>query len=95
MVDPIFNGKNIVPVNNSNYAQLDDPELNAEMDKAEQLTDPKERATAWAEIDKKISQGAYIIPWLWDNQVNIRSSDVKGVVNAFNSTYDLNFTSIE
>ena len=51
MIDPIFNGKNIVPVNNSNYAQLADPELNAKMDKAEQLTDAKERATAWADIN--------------------------------------------
>jgi hypothetical protein len=36
-----------------------------------------------------------VVPWLWDNQVNIKSSDVKGVINQFNSAYDLNFTSIE
>jgi hypothetical protein len=36
-----------------------------------------------------------VIPWLWDNQVNIKSANVNGVVNAFNSSYDLNFTSIE
>ena len=95
MIDPIFNGKNIVPINNSNYAQLDDPELNAKMDKAEQLTDAKERATAWADINKQLAAGAYVIPWLWDNQVNFASKNVVGVVNKFNSSWDVSFTSLK
>jgi peptide/nickel transport system substrate-binding protein len=95
MIDPLFNGKNIVPANNSNYAQLDDPELNAEMNKAEQMTDAKERATAWAELDKKIAAGAWMIPWLWDNQVNFASTNVVGVQNKFNSSWDMSFTSLK
>jgi ABC-type transport system substrate-binding protein len=65
------------------------------MDKAEQLTDPKERATAWADINKEISAGAYVIPWLWDNQVNFASQNVVGVVNKFNSSWDVSFTSLK
>ena len=63
MIDPIFNGKNIVPSNNSNYAQLDDPELNAQMDKAEQITRSERSARkAWADIDKKVTGGRVLHP---------------------------------
>ena len=95
MIDPLFNGKGIVPVNNSNYAQLDDPELNAMMDKASEITDAAERATAWAEIDKKVTEGAYMVPWLWDNQINFASDDVNAVRNKFNSSWDMAFTSLK
>jgi peptide/nickel transport system substrate-binding protein len=95
MIDPIFNGKNIAPVNNANYAQVDDPAFNKAMDSATQLTDAAERATAWADIDKQVTQGAYIIPWLWDNQVNFASKNVNGVVNKFNSSWDIAFTSLK
>jgi peptide/nickel transport system substrate-binding protein len=95
MIDPIFNGKGIVPVNNSNYAQLDDPKLNAEMDKAEEIVDVKERAQAWADIDKQVTAGAYIVPWLWENQVNFASKDAIGVVSKFNSSWDMTFSSLK
>ena len=49
MLDPTFNGKNIVQQGNSNWPELNDPKINAAMDKAELLTDPKERADAWGE----------------------------------------------
>jgi peptide/nickel transport system substrate-binding protein len=95
MIDPLFNGKNIVPANNSNYAQVDEPELNKAMDAAEQLGDPAERAKAWAEIDKQVTAGAWMIPWLWGNQVNFESKNVNGVVNKFNSSWDVAFTSLK
>ncbi|MDQ3934904.1 MAG: ABC transporter substrate-binding protein [Actinomycetota bacterium] len=94
-IDPVFNGKNIADTNNVNFSQLDDPKLNAAMDKATELTDPAARAKAWGELDRQITDQAAVITWLWDNQVNMRSKDVKGVVNAFNAAYDLSHTSIE
>ena len=94
-IDPLFNGKNIVETGNANYSQLDDPELNAAMDKAETLTDEAARSKAWAEIDRKVTALAPAVPWLWDNQVNIRSSNVNAVENAFNSTWDMSFTALE
>ena len=35
------------------------------------------------------------VPWIWDKQPNIASSNVAAVVNAFNATIDLDFTSIK
>jgi peptide/nickel transport system substrate-binding protein len=95
LLDPVFNGKNIVPVGNVNWANIDDPELNASLDLAVGETDPAERAKAYGEIDKTVTGNAYIIPWLWDNQVNILSDDVKGVLNRFNSAWDISFTSLK
>jgi peptide/nickel transport system substrate-binding protein len=93
-LDPTFNGKNILPANNSNISELDDPKINAAMRDAEVLTDPAERAKAWGEIDKMITAQAPVIPWIWDKQPLIRSKDVNGVVNRFNSQWDLSFSSI-
>ena len=43
-----------------------------------------QRAQAWGDIDKQVTAQAPAIPWLWDDNVNIRSSNVNGVVNQFN-----------
>ena len=34
------------------------------------------------------------VPWVWDNETYVRSSDVNGVVNLFNAEYDLSYTSV-
>jgi peptide/nickel transport system substrate-binding protein len=95
IIDPLFNGKNIVPIGNTNWAQVDDPKLNAAMDKAEQTTDAAKRPTEWADLDKQVMAGAFLIPWIWDNQVNFHSKNVNAVVNKANSAYDLSFTSLK
>jgi peptide/nickel transport system substrate-binding protein len=96
MIDPLFNGKNIVPTNNVNSAQVDDPKLNAEIEKAKRITDPAAAAKAWAELDKKVTDQSYFITWLWDNNVNLHSTDVNGVPSKFNSgDWDLTFSSLE
>ena len=51
MLDPTFNGENIVPENNSNWPQLDDPALNKAIDKATLIDDPAERNQAWGDVD--------------------------------------------
>jgi peptide/nickel transport system substrate-binding protein len=94
-LDPVLNGKNIVPVGNTNTAQANDPKLNAAMDKAETLTDPAARAKAWAEIDKTATGEAFYVPWLWDNQINFASANVNGVKNKFNSSWDFTASSLK
>ena len=95
MINPTFNGKNIVPSGNVNYPQLNDPEINKMMEDAAQLTDQAERDKAWAAIDDKITSGAYVVMWIWDNDVNIRSSNVNAVQNKFNASWDVTYTSIK
>ena len=42
-----------------------------------------------------IMEQAPAIPWIWDNQANIQSADVAGVINMFNANWDLSFTSLK
>ncbi len=96
MIDPVFNGKNIVPSGNTNTAQVNDPALNSQIDAAEQLTDPAARAAAWGKLDRQITGQAYVITWLWDNHVGYTSSNVKGVPWLFNSgDWDLTASSLK
>lgn len=95
ILDPTFNGDNIQAVNNVNWPQLDVPEINKAMVEARLINDPDERARAWGEIDQMITEQAPAVPWIWDNQANIRSPNVNGVVNKSNASWDLSFTSID
>src|SRR4051794_16003358 len=95
MLFPTFYGKNIVPSGNVNYPQLNDPVINKMMEDARKLTDPDERAKAWGAIDDKITAGAYVVMWIWDNDVNIRSKNVNGVQNKFNASWDVTYTSLK
>ncbi len=95
MLDPTFNGENILPENNSNASLLDDPAVNKAIDQARLIDDPQERDQAWGEIDSQIMALAPIIPYIWDNQANIQSADVAGVINKFNANWDLAFTSLK
>jgi peptide/nickel transport system substrate-binding protein len=76
MLDVTFNGKNIVPVNNSNWPQLNDPRINALMDKAETILDPQARFAAWGKIDQLVTQTAAGIPWLWETFPTLFSQNV-------------------
>jgi peptide/nickel transport system substrate-binding protein len=95
MLEPTFSGEAIVPVNNSNWPQLDDPEVNKAMQEAKLLVGEEERAQAWGEIDTMITSLAPAVPIVWDFTPNVASANVNGVINAFNGTYDLAFTSIK
>jgi peptide/nickel transport system substrate-binding protein len=94
MLDPTFNGKNIVASNNSNWPQLNDPKINKAITAAETIIDPAKRATAWAEIDKMVTGTAAVIPWTWDKPPLIKSTDVKAVVSKSNAAWDVSYTSV-
>jgi peptide/nickel transport system substrate-binding protein len=95
LLDPVFNGKNILEEGNSNFALLDDPEINKIIDDAEVVNDPAERAKAWGEADRAITEAAAAVPWLWDTQAMLRSEDVNGVVSRNLATWDFAFTSLK
>jgi peptide/nickel transport system substrate-binding protein len=94
-LDPTFNGENILPQNNSNWSQLNDEALNKEMNAAKIITEPDERAQAWAEIDKKITELAPAVNWIWDKSPNIRSENVSGVIDEDNALWALAYMSLK
>jgi peptide/nickel transport system substrate-binding protein len=94
MLDPTFNGKNILQQGNSNWPQLDDPTINKAMDDAELL--PKEqRPAAWAAIDKQVTEQAGVVPWIWDKQPLIESANVNGVASEDNAQWELAWSSLK
>jgi peptide/nickel transport system substrate-binding protein len=95
VLDPTFNGANILPTNNANIAQLNDPAINAAMTKAETVVDPQERAQAWGQIDDMVTAAAPGVLWLWDKGPMVRSKDVNGVVNQENASWDLSSISLK
>jgi peptide/nickel transport system substrate-binding protein len=95
MLDATFNGKNIVPINNVNPSLLNDPKINAQLDKAKQIVNEDERAKAFGEADRMITDTAATVPWFWDDTPNIQSEDVQGVIAQWNAAYDLSFTSLK
>jgi peptide/nickel transport system substrate-binding protein len=96
MIDPVFNGKNIVPSGNTNIAQLNDPSLNARMDQAEQLTNASQRSATWGQLDKDVTGLVAVVPWLWDNEVGFASTNVNGVPSNFaNGDWDLTASSMK
>lgn len=94
LLDSTFNPASILPENNWNFPQLDDPKLERAFEEAETLTAPAERARAYAEINKMIVAQAPAAPYVWDKQAGLRSKDVNGVISEFNSVWDLSFTSV-
>jgi peptide/nickel transport system substrate-binding protein len=93
MLDPTFNGENIVETQNSNWPELDDPAINKAIDDAKLLTDPAERASKWAEVNKMIVDQAPAISYMWDYQAVAISPNMRGVQNQYSTTWDWTFTS--
>jgi peptide/nickel transport system substrate-binding protein len=94
VLDPTFNGKNILDVSNTNWSELNDPGVNAAIEKAKATVEPDARAQAWAEVNKEIVALAPAIPYMWDYQSVVASPNVRGVQNGYSTTWDWSFTSL-
>jgi ABC-type oligopeptide transport system substrate-binding subunit len=91
-----YYGPDIVPTNNSNFGQVNNPQINAAMAKAALVTDPTARAQAWANVDKMLVDQAVAVPEDFDNQPNVESKDVAGVNQLWNNgTWDFDYTSLK
>ncbi len=97
ILDVPFNGATITasPTNNANQAKLNDPAVNAALNSAKYITDPTQRAATYGKIDDEIMAQAPDVPWDFDYETNINSANVVPVVNEFNATDDLAFTSVK
>ena len=65
------------------------------LDQAKLTVDRAKRAQMFADADKRITELAPNVPWVWDKQPNIASKNVAAVGSSYNATIDLNFTSIK
>jgi len=97
VIDVPTNGATITgsPSNNSNWPQLNDPAVNSALASARLITDPTARAAAYGRIDDMVMAQAPMVPWLWDYQANVASSNVVPVINQISGLVDASFTSLK
>ncbi len=90
-----FYGPAITPTNNENFGQVNEPAINAAMQKAALVVYPAARAQAGANVDELLVNQAVAIPEDFDNQPNIRSADVRGINDLWDEgEWDFMFSSL-
>jgi hypothetical protein len=92
-----FNGKYIVTNGtNSNWGDVNHPQINKAMTAAEDVVGTQARAAAWAKIDNELVAEAVAVPYDWDKQPGIESKDVAGVGQVWNEgSWSFSFTSLK
>jgi peptide/nickel transport system substrate-binding protein len=95
LLEPTFKGAAIKPQGNVNWSLLKDSTIDDMMTKGTTIPAGPERNKAWADINHEIVKQAVGIPYVWDDNVNVWSKNVQGVMNAYFAGPDFNFTSLK
>jgi peptide/nickel transport system substrate-binding protein len=78
----------------TNVSRLSDPSLERLTDTAATTTGEADRAGLWADVDRQVTELAPGVPIVWNRDPNLRSDDVKGVLDPELAAWDLSFTSL-
>jgi ABC-type oligopeptide transport system substrate-binding subunit len=87
VLDPTLARYNLVPSANSDFGQVDDPQINTAMKAAGQVAKPNARAAAWGRIDRMLVDIAAAIPWAFLGNPTIESPDVRGISTCRNAGF--------
>jgi peptide/nickel transport system substrate-binding protein len=74
----IVDSRAIRDAGNTNF-NVNDPEVDALLDKALATIDDKERDAIWGQIDEKVMEGAYYLPGVWAKQLLYRPERLTNV----------------
>jgi peptide/nickel transport system substrate-binding protein len=88
-----FSGKTIVPINNVNWAVLNDPKVNDALDRAAAISNTQQRLAAFAQADKAIVDDAPAIPEIWSSNALVEGTHVHGVLDGWNDDWNLAWSS--
>jgi peptide/nickel transport system substrate-binding protein len=89
MLGAIVDSRLISPKGGSSNLSVRDPAIDALLDQASAEPDVKKREAIWAQIDKKVMEGAFILPGVWSKSVTLRSKNAANVfVNEAFGQYD-------
>jgi ABC-type transport system substrate-binding protein len=78
----------------TNVSRLSDPVVKRLMDEAAATTGAADRAQRWADVDRRVTALGPGVPIVWNREPNLRSEDVKGVLDLDLAAWDLSFTSL-
>ncbi len=79
----LFDGRQIkkLPQSNNDLSYLNDPKVNAQIDKIGKMTDIKQRNAAYGALDEQILKDAAVVPLMYMNFSEVSGSKVGGVIN--------------
>ncbi|GAB2852456.1 ABC transporter substrate-binding protein [Streptomyces deserti] len=79
----LFDGRQIkkLPQSNNDLSYLDDPKVNAQIDKIGKMTDIKQRNVAYGDLDEQILKDAAVVPLMYMNFSDLGGSRVGGVID--------------
>jgi peptide/nickel transport system substrate-binding protein len=73
----LIDGRKILAQGNSNYSEVNDPKINALIDKAVATTDADKAAAIWGQVDHQLMEvDATLVPMTWDKALVINSTNV-------------------
>ncbi len=85
----IVDGRAIKKQGNSNYAELNNPEINGLIDQALNTTDRSKLNKIWQDVDKKVMESADLMPFVADKALNYRAPRLTNVyINGAFGMYD-------
>ncbi|WP_033341114.1 ABC transporter substrate-binding protein [Catenuloplanes japonicus] len=77
---PLFDGRVVTEKGNANLAQINDPAVNAEIDRIRALTDLAAANQAWGALDQQIMKLAPIVPLNVENRIFLPGENLAGIV---------------
>jgi peptide/nickel transport system substrate-binding protein len=75
----IADSRSILPSGNFNRSIIKDPSIDALFDDAQNQTDPAKAAADYSQINHKIMEGAYFVPFVFDKALNYRNPRLTNV----------------
>jgi peptide/nickel transport system substrate-binding protein len=89
ILDPLFSSD----AAGTNYSRLQDPALDAQMRRAGELQGAGDRARAWGDVDRRVSELAVGVPVEWGLDLNARSADVRAYLDPATGSWALPYLS--
>ncbi|MET8508165.1 ABC transporter substrate-binding protein [Streptomyces sp. NPDC004787] len=78
-LQPLADSRSMIPSGNTDYAQVDDPAVDALFDRAAAETDPTKAAGLYRDINHKVTDGAYYLPIVAQKTLNYRNPRLTNV----------------
>ncbi|MFE1952493.1 ABC transporter substrate-binding protein [Streptomyces sp. NPDC059524] len=87
---PLWDSKYILSSGNNNYALIKDKSIDGLFDKYVKTLDDAEKATISTEINHKVMEGGYYLPFVFEKFINFRSSRLANVYTSdgYSGMYD-------
>ncbi|MGW7517635.1 ABC transporter substrate-binding protein [Streptomyces sp. NPDC054796] len=91
---PLVHSKYILPNGNNNYSELKDPEIDKMFSEAIAAETPEEAAGIYSEINKKVSEHAVYLPFVFEKNIKWRSSRLTNVYTTTNNNGFYDYASL-